>query len=519
VGQEIELKLTLDDADLARVPTLPLFAQVDFGAKPPQKLKATYFDSATSVLRQNGIVLRLRDEDGRRVQTLKSKKHFGSLAAGRAEYEFTVRKNRKSVDLKKLPDAIEDDVSRLLDGSKLEPVFKTNVERTLGLMKTEGGAQIELALDRGSIHAGTQTISVSEMELELKKGHPSNLYQTALQMVGTVPVRIGMRSKSERGFALAYGLVPHAVKVDTVHLSKSTTVEEALEQVLRHCLSHIVANEPALVDANDAEALHQMRVALRRLRAALEVFAPVLNAEMSKDLAAKARNLSIVLGAARDLDVFRTEILKPLKELSIDDVTALDEVARVAQVDAWARAMDAVRAPEFTRSCLSFALYIEEQSWRQAAEGSAAKEMRLAMPARQFAAAALNKRWKKTKRLARNMDQLSLAERHALRKQLKSMRYAVGFFSSLYGAKKVSRQLSYLVQLQQMFGSLNDLAMAEQIVGILIKDEKRACQTENVLLAKGVGRVLGWHGAKADETWAEAIAIWGKLKNAPLFWR
>lgn len=517
MAQEIELKLTLEEDDLARVPATPPFTKVDFNALPPKKLRATYFDTPASDLRRNGIVLRLRDENGRLVQTLKSKKHFGSLAAGRAEYEFTVRKNRKKPDIKRLPEQIREDVQNLLKGKKLEPVFCTDVDRTIGLMRTEEGDLVELALDRGVIQAGTLTAPICELELELKKGNPAALYRLGLEFVNTVPARIGSRSKSERGFALANGLKPMAVAVEKVALEKQATVEEALEQVLRHCLSHIVANEPALVKLKDAEALHQMRVALRRLRAALEIFAPVLDVAMSKDLASKAQGLALVLGTARDLDVFRSELIAPVDAAQNKDVEALDKVAATAQASAWQAVLQAVQSSEFTRTCLSLALYIEEQSWSPAARGDGAKEMRLSLPARQFAAAALDKRLKKAKSLARNLDALSLAERHELRKQLKKLRYTMGFFQSLYPDRVVAKQIKSLARLQHIFGALNDLAVAEQTVADLAfsADEGDAA----VPAAMGAGRVLGWHGATAEAHWSEATNLWKAFKKTPPFWR
>ena len=70
MGQEIELKLTLDEKALAQLPTSAPFAHVEFSSTAPKKLKATYFDSTANALRQKGVILRLRDEDGRLIQTL-----------------------------------------------------------------------------------------------------------------------------------------------------------------------------------------------------------------------------------------------------------------------------------------------------------------------------------------------------------------------------------------------------------------------------------------------------------------
>eukprot|EP00435_Cladocopium_sp_Y103_P077911 s1_g1650.t1 len=517
VGQEIELKLTLDEKALAELPTCAPFAQAEFASDEPKKLKATYFDSAANALRQKGVVLRLRDEDGRLIQTLKGKKAFGSLAAGRAEFESRIPKTCKTPDFNRLPPDLKKGLKRLLNGNSIEPLFETDVDRTIGMLKTDAGDAIELALDRGVIRAGRRETRVSELELELKKGNPASLYRVALKLVDTVPVRIGVRSKGERGYALANALGPKSVKGETVKLRKKATVEEALDQVLRHCLAHIVANEPALVETADEEALHQMRVGLRRLRAALAVFAPVLDKSMMQEMNAKARRLAGLLGVARDYDVFRGELVAPLKETGDESVKLLDRAAMLEQLNAWDEGLRAVSSAEFTRTCLTLALHIEEKSWRREAAHDPSMAMMLAMPARQFAERALTKRLKRARSLGDNIDHLTLKERHELRKRLKSLKYAVGFFAPLFPKKLVDKKIKKLNALQDVFGSLNDLAVAEEIVRTLI--EKSEGDANQLKIAAGGGRVLGWHGAEAEAHWNKASSAWAAFQDTAPFWR
>jgi len=517
VGHEIELKLTLDEKALAALPACGPFAHVEFAAAPPKKLKATYFDNSHNALRQKGVVLRLRDEDGKLIQTLKGKKAFGSLAAGRSEFESRIPKTRTTPDLNRLPPDLKKSIQSLLNGSGVEPLFVTDVDRTIGMLKTATGDSIELALDSGVIRAGRRETKVSELELELKKGDPASLYRVALDLAETVPVRIGVRTKGERGYALANALGPKSVRGEMVQLPKKATVEEALDHVLRHCMAHIVANEPALVETADEEALHQMRVALRRLRAALAVFAPVLDKDMLQEMNAKARRLAGLLGVARDYDVFRGELVAPLKKTGEESIKLLDRAATLEQINAWDTALRAVASTEFTRTCLTLALHIEEKSWRQRAELDPTKAMMLAMPAQKFADRALTKRFKKVKSLGENIERLKLSERHELRKRLKSLKYAVGFFSALYPKKQVTKQHKTLSALQNVFGSLNDLAVAEEIVRALIEKSK-GTQNE-VAIASGGGRVLGWHSAQADIHWAHAATAWAKFRGTAPFWR
>ncbi len=517
MGQEIELKLTLDEKALADLPACAPFAHAEFASDEPKKLKATYFDNSGNALRRKGVVLRLRDEDGCLIQTLKGKKAFGSLAAGREEFESRVPKTRSTPDFNRLPPELKKGLQTLLAGTDVEPLFVTDVDRTIGMLKTDTGDAIELALDRGVIRAGRRETRVSELELELKKGNPASLYRLALELVDVVPVRIGVRSKGDRGYALANALGPKSVKGEMVQLPKKASVEDALDQVLRHCLAHIVSNEPALVDSADEEALHQMRVGLRRLRAALSVFAPVLDKNVMRDMTAKARTLAGLLGAARDYDVFRGELVAPLKGKDDEGIKLLDRAATLEQINAWDAGLRAVSSSEFTRTCLSLALHIEEKSWRQCAEKNPSMAMMLAMPARRFAERALSKRMKKAKSLGDNIETLTLVERHELRKRLKSLKYAVGFFGSLYPKKQVSKQIGRLNALQDLFGSLNDLAVAEEIVRTLIKHSDD--MPHQLEIAEAGGRVLGWHGARADNSWAAAPDTWSAFQSAAPFWR
>jgi len=517
VGQEIELKLTLDEKALADLPACGPFAHVEFAASPPKKLRATYFDNATNALRQKGVVLRLRDEDGRLIQTLKGKKAFGSLAAGRAEFESRIPKTSTTPDFNRLPPDLKKSIQGLLNGSGVEPLFVTDVDRTTGMLETDTGDSIELALDRGTIRAGRRETKVSELELELKKGNPASLYRVALDLAETVPVRIGVRTKGERGYALANALGPKSVRGELVKLAKKATVEEALDQVLRHCMAHIVANEPALVDTADEEALHQMRVGLRQLRAALAVFAPVLDKDMLQEMNARARRLAGLLGGARDYDVFRGELVAPLKESGDENIKRLDRAATLGQINAWDVALRAVSSTEFTRTFLMLALHIEEKSWRNRAALDPKTAMMLAMPARKFAERALTKRLKKVKSLGSNIEHLKLSERHELRKRLKSLKYAVGFFSALYPKKQVAKQHKTLSELQAVFGRLNDLAVAEDIIRTLT--EKAKGTANEVAIASGGGRVLGWHSAHAEFHWTNAAAAWAEFRGAASFWR
>ena len=166
--REIELKLEFDPADLARIHAHPLLAAT---ASQQKTLRTTYYDTADLVLRKAGVSLRVRDTNGRFVQTIKSANGSAGLF-DRSEWEHEVKD--RDIDLiAARGTALEPLLSKKLRRS-LKPLFKTKVRRTIYPVTTEA-AEIELAIDNGSIHAGRRSAPIRELELELKRGPVASL--------------------------------------------------------------------------------------------------------------------------------------------------------------------------------------------------------------------------------------------------------------------------------------------------------------------------------------------------------
>src|SRR5258707_5628454 len=160
----------------------------------------------------------------------------------------------------------------------LRPVFTTSVTRTVIKIEPHPSTQIEAAIDEGEIRTanGSGVEPIGEIELELKSGDPAALFDVALRLLEAAPVRIETRSKAERGYRLlgAAGR-PQAVHVGPVALDPAMAVEAALQRFGRQCLTHLLRNEPVML-AGEPEGIHQMRVAVRRLRSVLSALKPML---------------------------------------------------------------------------------------------------------------------------------------------------------------------------------------------------------------------------------------------------
>ena len=206
-----------------------------------------------------------------------------------------------------------------LDGiaaGDLVPVFETVVERTTRHLEhdtPDGVTAIDVAIDRGEIRAGDAVLPIAEIELELKLGPAQALFDLALELVGQDAVRVETRSKAERGYALASDRTRCAVKAGRLEIDPKVTGDDALAGIIRHCIGHMIANEACVAAGIDPEGVHQMRVALRRLRSALVLFRPFVPAEQYDWLNAEVKWLADSLGEARDWDAYTAALLAPVR--------------------------------------------------------------------------------------------------------------------------------------------------------------------------------------------------------------
>jgi triphosphatase len=138
---------------------------------------------------------------------------------------------------------------------------------------------------------------------------------------------------------------------------------------------------------------------------------------------------------------------------------------------------------------------------------------RLATPVTEIATAALSKRWKKVGQHGRVIESLDADQRHELRKELKKLRYAVEFLSSLFPAKGVTPFLKRLKKLQTVFGDLNDAATVKRILS-----DGEMPRIDNPRAERAIGWVIGTSQARAQFGWAGAKDMFRKLEKAPLFW-
>ena len=179
-ARERELKFKLDSADVGKIGAHPLLA----GRLPEtRRLISVYFDTEDFALRDAGVALRLRGTDEDRVQTIKA---AGPTLFDRPEWEHRVvgsHPDLGAAEATGLAPLMDEHVRK-----RLQPLFKTSIERTVYHLD-RNGSEIELALDRGEVEADSCRAPILEMELELKRGHPAELFHLARELAVSVPLK------------------------------------------------------------------------------------------------------------------------------------------------------------------------------------------------------------------------------------------------------------------------------------------------------------------------------------------
>jgi len=459
-SQEIELKLRLPAAAVRRLTAHPLLRA---GPRPAiRELYSVYYDTPHLDLRRSGVALRLRRDGRRWVQTVKG---GGSVAGGlhqRLEIECDLA--RQAIDWASLGRGPYAGLfaSRRLQG-RLQPVFATRFIRTEHLVQLQPGLMIAAALDRGEITGGGRHEPICELALELRAGPAAALYDFALELAQSTPLTPENRSKAERGYALCRGEAPQPVKARPAVLDAGMTVAAAFGTILRSTLDHLQANEAGMVAGKDPEYLHQMRVALRRMRSAFRVFGPVFPKGATAPMVADMRWLAGALGPARDWDVFTSEILPQFAGRIRERAAraAFERSAKRRRREANRAARRAVDSARYRRFILSFGAWLAAGGWARGADRTARRVG--ADPVGRFASATLEQRHSKARKRGRKLAAQGPAQRHRLRIAIKKLRYAGDFFSGLYARQPARRMLRQLSGLQDILGAMNDAAQAERM--------------------------------------------------------
>ncbi len=455
-------------------------------AAPARALTLRWHDSAKGELARSGFALAERRDGRRRVWQLW--RIAGETAPpGLAEAVIAEAAERAA-----LPAAL--------------PNGLAEVARFKGRSRTLGGAPagVSAVLLSGRLRAGGAEERCRRL---LLSGPGPDVGAFALVLAANLRLGLPGRGLAAEALGLA-GLRRH----QPPPIGERTEVAGAFAGLLARLTALLLA-EAARAGPGDAEPVHQMRIAVRRLRSAIALFGRATRCAEADAARQGLKALATALAAARDWDVFVQEAAAPLAaalgtDAAVERLLRQAERRRLAGYRALARTL---AGPEFRGLALALALLAASRPWERAAEVEEEAERRrkaLALPLTEFAAAALEKRWRPLAKHEQAPTGMSAAELHRLRLRCKRLRYACEFFAPLFGQKAVRRFVRRLAAVQDRLGTLNDAAAAETLLARLGAHRS----------ATG-GVVRGYLAARAGEARGRIDRDWRRLRRLEPFWR
>ncbi|WFE90196.1 CYTH and CHAD domain-containing protein [Roseibium porphyridii] len=516
-GREIELKLELDPMAQDAMKSAGTIEGFTASRSVTKTLQSIYFDTPDQALRRAKISLRVRKSGRSWVQTAKLGTGVMGGLSSPIESEHPVKS--RALDFSVIEDpSVQEKLSDIIGEKPLSECFETVMKRTTReLTRASDGSHIEIAFDTGNILAGSGSQPLVELEMELKAGPSLSIYEAAKALLKDVPFRFSPFSKAERGFRFSEGAAEDERKpffAKAISFSKGSSVELAFRDVLRSCLTQISENRLAVLASEDPEGPHQLRVGLRRLRSAFRLFRPILYPATAAPLDQMARKIAAEAGALRDLDVLIDEIVSPLVDkapetLSFDAL--LDTLNALRGQDTRKTLTDHLQSEEVNAFLLDLAAYTEGRGWLDPENFD--QTALLAQPIESHASKALAKQWKKVLKFGKHLEDLTIPERHEMRKAMKKMRYGIEFYGSLYPQETVKPFLKRMKKLQDIFGYLNDVAMAESL-----PEKCKVSGAGELAATQAIGFVIGWHEAQCQSKWQHAKGYWEATRETPKFW-
>jgi triphosphatase len=503
----LELHLAVTPEQMPRLRRHPLFA----AARPTRRrVAATYFDTPDLALHRRSLTLRVGKEGRRYVQTLTGAN--GELSIPPALVAWRTPVPSPAPDLSRLgaPEQLAE-----IDTSRLQPVFVSHRRRSTRTIHPGPATTVAVSCDEGQVETTAgHAFPVCELGLRLEAGAPEALYELARGLNETTALRIETRSEAERAYRLLPRdgvLEPVDAGFGTVELRRDLAAEDAFAAILRHALWHMLANDQAAL-GGDVEGVHQMRVALRRLRATFSLFRPMISDDHRVRANTELKWIASTLGAARNWDVLGEYLLPLARHFAADDgITALSRAIGESRRGAYAAVTQTITAPRYTDFVLRMLTWTESRGWRQQSVSEAS--VLLLAPIGDLAADLLDQCHHKARKLAKQFEYLAPDGRHKLRIAVKKLRYAIDSLQHLYRTKPVTRRLKRLGALQDDLGVINDITTMD---GLLDELQATAASEE---LGRGSALLRGWYGRVMIERQGRLGDKIDRFLDMKPFWR
>ena len=486
----MQLELGLHPADAARLTRLPLLAPLKAGRARTRHIRIVWHDSPDSALGGQGLAL----AEQRGVWRLERLRPDDSPWPPGAPAPIVEQARTHSMLAHALP-------SPLLPVAAFEG-------RARGLALACEAGPVALTLLDGVIRAVAGEHRACRVTLE---GPEPAVLALASSLAGEIRLAVPTCCLAAEAMSVTRGVAPQPRHEGAPELPAGLSVPAAFAHIVGHLTDVILYLAPlADEDRSGPEPVHQMRVAMRRMRTGIRLFRRAVGCPAVVAADAALKTLAGRLAPTRDWDVFVTETAAAVAaafpgEKRLQRLLAAAERRRHAchvELSAF------LQAPDFRRLGIALAALATGDAW-QATLGEP-EQAELTLDLQGFAARELTRRMRRLVRAGDAIADLDPAALHALRLQAKRLRYAAEIFAPLYPGRQANRFIGRLSRLQDRLGALNDAAVAASLLGEL------AGAGGSHAFAGGM--VLGFVGARGVQARARGERAWERFRRLAPFW-
>ena len=510
VPSEVEAKLLVQhEAHFRALVRLEQLGAYRFLPRDVARLRSTYFDTPTFSLARHGVALRLRNDGGRWEATAKWAGKVDGAVHERPELTVPLPGRPRGPCV--LPDGpLRLQLTALVAGRALGPILVTEIRRrrldvVRGNDPEPRPLRAELAFDRVRLLEPGQRVGAAsyfEVEIEQRAGTRRDVTEVARLLRRRFDLKTSRLSKFARGLQLVYG-ADFATRRDAA-IDVHDTLGVAVRTIVRRHLRRLREHDPGTRIGTEPEALHDMRVACRRLRAAIRAFEPAIPSRQRARFERDLEWLGQQLGGVRDLDVqlellarYRAKAPAEGRErlTSFHDYLEIERQQRRAMMLA---ALDSDRYFRLLRDLEDFALGQPNPSQRSPTQAPIALVGRRAIK-RAF------------RRLLKLGDKIGATptdeELHRLRIRAKRLRYLLEFLRDVTG-KPGRRLVKDMIRLQDLLGAHHDAVVAAAFVRHYIEGPGAQSPAPTVL---ALGTFIGADLRRAEDMRADFRKAWSRF--------
>ncbi len=496
-GPDLDLALPAEDA--VRLARLPALAALRRGRARVTAVELIWHDTPEGVLADAGVALCACRRGRERVWRLE-RLHADPIGVAPAV-----------LGEGDTPDAAFAAVGRALPAPLLPVAACQGRLRSLPLGGEGEVATLEIL--EGQLRAVADEHPVCRVRIG---GAPASAAALALMLAEKLPVAPASATLAGQALTMAGRSVPPP-PLGAPELSAGQSVSVAFAHVLGHLTGVLLHFAPAAAAGETAEPVHQMRVALRRLRSAIALFKRATDCPSLQEAKAGLKALTRRLGPARDWDVFLAGTGAAVAAAFPEDkaVARLLASATRQRAESYAALRSFLHGPDFRTGMVRLVCLAADRPWERAEpapdgateEAAERQAAALAEPLAAFAARALDRRLTRLLKPGEDLAALPPEELHALRIEGKRLRYAAEFFAPLYSARQAKRFIRRVSALQDQLGAFNDGRQAAALLAAL--DGERS-------YAGGV--VRGFVAAGRGDMRARVERAWRKFRRLEAFW-